>query len=782
MSKDRARKIEWARRLWAECRPLAGTPAEFYLRARSITIPTGPAVAFHGALKHPGSNHPYPCMVAAVTDAVGQIFGIHRTFLAASGKRKADVTPAKMMAGVCLGKCVRFGRPGEESGYVLAIGEGIESCLSVRQATGLPIWAALSLSPTWDRFPCPMTAACASWSSWPMPMRRTVRPRMLFASARPMPTLRRASLSESLSHLKELISTTCCASPQPRSRIDRMTNNSSDDNDGPRMDVSSDTAASPAPAAGADEIRKAVASAKPYRRRLTLVQGQAAKPDAGLKANGSATTSASRGRGMAGGGGKLRGSRADRSVTELISELDLWHAPKGEPYAAIAIDGHRENWPINSERFKGWLRWRARRRGEPLMGATDIEKVTGALAAEAIYTGPRHEVWTRVGEANGNIYVDLGREDWRCIEIAPTDLDSDRPCWEILTEAPLKFVRRPGMREMTMPAADGDIDLLRGFLNVEEGDFRLVVGWMLSSYRPRGPYPILVINGTQESGKSNMLRLLSRLVDPTQAPERNLPKEERDLFVAAMSSHLQTFDNLSSISGPMADALCRLATGGGFSSRSLHTNNEQHIMQACKPVLLNGIPDLTRRGDIADRSIVVTAARLTADRRRPEEDFWSDFRDCEPQILGALFNAIGYALRTYAVTPAPSVRMADAARFMSAGGKAFGWEHDTIGKLLYANRLQAIDTVIDSDPFALALLDLLNEQPDWRGTTTELLTILTERVPDKVRRSKAWPMTPSGARGALDRIKDAIEAKGFSFERGHEKAKDKRFVQFKSID
>jgi hypothetical protein len=133
-----------------------------------------------------------------------------------------------------------------------------------------------------------------------------------------------------------------------------------------------------------------------------------------------------------------------------------------------------------------------------------------ALAAEAIYTGPRYDVWTRDAEANGNLYVDLGCEEWRCIEIAPADLDGDGQCWKVLPEAPLKFVRRPSMRKMTMPAADGDIDLLRPFLNVEtEGDFRLVVGWILASYRARGPYPIVVINGTQGSDKSNMPRLLS---------------------------------------------------------------------------------------------------------------------------------------------------------------------------------------------------------------------------------------------------------------------------------
>lgn len=478
-----------------------------------------------------------------------------------------------------------------------------------------------------------------------------------------------------------------------------------------------------------------------------------------------------------------KGGRADREVRRLIEELDLWHSSKLEPFATVHVNGHRENWPIYSERFKGFLRYNALQGNGPLLGKSEIEKICDTLAAHAIYGAPRHDVWTRIGEKDGRIYVDLGRSDWRCVEIAPADLESDGPHWNIRPEAPIKFVRRPAMLEMPEPVPGGDIDELRAFLNVEtETDFQLAAGWIVACYRAKGPYPVCVIKGTQGSGKSNMLRLLGRMIDPTQAPERNLPKEERELFVSAQGSHLLTFDNLSAVPAAMADALCRVATGGGYSTRALHTNDDEHIMQACKPILLNGIPDLTRRGDLADRSIVITARRLTPDRRRPEEEFWRDFANREPLILGAMFDAIAYALRAYPDIPAPAVRMSDAARFMSAAGEAFGWDRGTFAKLLTANRLQAIDTVLESDPFAQVLLGLLETEPEWRGSSGELLSKLTDRAPDKLRRASFWPTTPSGAAAALDRIKDALEAKGYGYERGREGPKnERRFVQFKPI-
>ena len=72
----------------------------------------------------------------------GKPVAIHRTYLARDGRGKAPVDPVKMMLGPTRGGAVRLSEPGE----TLAIGEGLESCLSVMQATGISILAALSTS------------------------------------------------------------------------------------------------------------------------------------------------------------------------------------------------------------------------------------------------------------------------------------------------------------------------------------------------------------------------------------------------------------------------------------------------------------------------------------------------------------------------------------------------------------------------------------------------------------------------------------------------------------
>jgi phage/plasmid primase-like uncharacterized protein len=128
--------------IWESAKPAQGTPVEAYLTSRGIQLTTPDALRFHPGLKHP-SGGIWPAMVALVTNGDdGQPIGIHRTFLASDGNAKAPVEPQKMMLGPCRGGVVRLAKPGD----VLMVGEGIETCLAAMQATGHPVWAALSTS------------------------------------------------------------------------------------------------------------------------------------------------------------------------------------------------------------------------------------------------------------------------------------------------------------------------------------------------------------------------------------------------------------------------------------------------------------------------------------------------------------------------------------------------------------------------------------------------------------------------------------------------------------
>jgi hypothetical protein len=59
--------------------------------------------------------------------------------------------------------------------------------------------------------------------------------------------------------------------------------------------------------------------------------------------------------------------------------------------------------------------------------------------------------------------------------------------------------------------------------------------------------PLLAVSGEQGSSKTVLSKILRALVDPNAAPVRSIPREERDLFIAASNGHLVAFDNLSDL-------------------------------------------------------------------------------------------------------------------------------------------------------------------------------------------------------------------------------------------
>ena len=135
-------KTRAALRIWHAAGPPMGTLVESYFKSRGIHVPIPTTIRFHPWLKH-RSGSMWPGLVALVTCGnEAQPLAIHRTFLSRDGKCKAPVEPQRMMLGPCHGGAVRLTPPAD----VLMIGEGIETCLAVMQATGLPTWAALSTS------------------------------------------------------------------------------------------------------------------------------------------------------------------------------------------------------------------------------------------------------------------------------------------------------------------------------------------------------------------------------------------------------------------------------------------------------------------------------------------------------------------------------------------------------------------------------------------------------------------------------------------------------------
>lgn len=444
----------------------------------------------------------------------------------------------------------------------------------------------------------------------------------------------------------------------------------------------------------------------------------------------------------------------------LAADAELFHTPSGDCYATIATNGTWETWPVKAKGFRRWLVRRFyEQEGKP-PGAQALQDALGVLEAKAQFDGPEIPVFTRLAERDGAIYLDLADEAWQAVEITPAG-------WRVVANPPVKFRRAKGMLPLPCPVAGGSIEELRQFVNVpDEAGWRLLVADLVAALRPKGPYPVLLLQGEQGSAKSTTARVLRALVDPSTAPLRTVPRDERDMMIAANNGWCVAFDNLSGIPVWLSDAICRLATGGGFSTRELYTDSEEVLFDAMRPVILNGIDELASRHDLLDRALVLNLPPIPEEKRRDEATFWRDFEAARPRILAALLDAVSAGLRNVESVKLDKLpRMADFAKWAAACEEALPWPVGGFLEAYAGNRAEAVDLALEADPVAVAVKALMSqEEGAWEGTASKLLALLAQFVPEQTQRTKSWPKAANALSNRLRRAATFLRQTGIEVE------------------
>lgn len=473
---------------------------------------------------------------------------------------------------------------------------------------------------------------------------------------------------------------------------------------------------------------------------------------------------------------KQRLSQADQLLA-LTEGVDLFHTPEMVAYASVEVGNHFEIYEVGGVEMGMWLQrkyFEVYKRG---LSISVVEQVKATMAAKGRFGGIERRVYTRVAEHEGKVYLDLGNDAWQVVEVGPDG-------WRVLDQSPVAF-RRPGsMNSLPIPAEGGTLEMLRPFVNApDDDDFILIVAFLLMALHPKGPYPVLVLQGEQGAAKSSTARMLKSVIDPSKAPLRNAPSNEQDLMISAENAQILVYDNLSQIPSSLSDTLCRLATGTGFATRVLYTNRGEATFEVSRPVILTGIGDLVQRDDLASRAIVLDLPPIT--QRRTEAELQADFERAHPQILGATLDAVSAALRNWATTRPPiEARMLDFARWVSAAESALPWPVGAFRTALSWNIESAELAGIDADPVARAIVDLMasldGNPPVWEGTTTDLLHDLNRLAPDQVKRSKAWPKTVMSLSIAMRRSQTSLR-KAFGIETVEWRTPDKARTRMKRI-
>lgn len=459
------------------------------------------------------------------------------------------------------------------------------------------------------------------------------------------------------------------------------------------------------------------------------------------------------------GEGEQHDSPQDMVLAVARQHATYAHTAEGAGVALIEIEGRQEVHMLNSTGFDRWLRGQVYAAHKVGIADPAMKTAIATLGAVGTFEGPEVQTHLRCAKLDDAYYLDLCDDGWRAVRIAAGE-------WSLLDRSPVHFVRTAGARPLPQPGARGNVNLLWKHLNVPKDARPLVLAWLIDAMRSDTPYPVLELAGEMGSSKSTTQRRLRALIDPVAVPLRGAPKCVEDIHIAAANAQVCSFENLSSLSQDMQDALCILSTGGGYATRQLYTNGEEHVITSKRPVMLNGINAVATAPDLIERVITIELPTIAAGKRQDEQTMESAWLRDYPAIFTGLLTLFAETLEMLPKVEIPEgmqKRMLDYQRLgeavcMALGGKAgeFSQRLDSMHGDSLARGLESYGVAV-----GIQILAARPEGREWEGTYLQLLTELN-RMPE-IDRSN-WPRSPRHLSGQVKRIAPGLRRAGVRIE------------------
>ena len=440
-------------------------------------------------------------------------------------------------------------------------------------------------------------------------------------------------------------------------------------------------------------------------------------------------------------------------LLEIAKTATYFHTSDKVAYADVTIKGNRHTYAVRSKAFRLWLSGEYLDSTEKGIGSQTLQDTLSTLEAIAIFRGETREVHLRTAEHQGKLYLDLGTPDWKAIEV-------DSQSWRVILEPPVRFWRPDSLLPLPIPVTGGNLDELKDLLNVDGSSWTLIITFLLFCFCPDKTYPVLVLSAHRGSGKTAAAEIIKGLIDPGKAALIKLQGDTHKLAVAATRRHLMVYDNVSHISPDQSDDLCRIATGFGFSTRTLHTTDEETTFELTRPQIITAIDALVTRDDLADRVLMAQLPEIPAEKRLPQGELNAKVEAARPRILGALLTALSQTVAQPRPNPATLPRMADYALFAIASEKALGLKEGEFMETFNESREQSRQIVIESSPVGEAIVRLMQNRLIWKGTTSELLNELENHTDSATYRSRYFPKASNGLSRQLTRLTPDLRALG----------------------
>lgn len=435
-----------------------------------------------------------------------------------------------------------------------------------------------------------------------------------------------------------------------------------------------------------------------------------------------------------------------------------------EPYALIEANGVRQCHSIKSKAYSEWLSYRFYQSEGTAPNDNALKSALATLSGKAKFEGEQVEVFTRIAKHDGAYWLDLCNEQWQAVRISAND-------WQVINQPPVIFTRTTAMRPLPTPVAGiGNLAALWHMANIPEADRLMVVAWLIECLRPETPFVVLELSGEQGSAKSSTQSALRDLIDPNRSNLRTAPKQKDDVFISAKNSHMVSFENLSHLSADYQDALCSLATGAGYATRTLHTTTDETTIELKKPIVLNGISIIVTAQDLLDRTLHIDLPTLESINTEAKlDDYWqANYAAAFTGLLDTFSRALAHVDKVD-LSGEKLPRMAD----FTILGEAVYMAHGQLPKAFLNDyrerRKEGVNRTLDSSPVAVAMIAYLAKHPTgFTGTVKGLLTALEYYRED----GEAWPKSAKGFGDLIQRLKPSLRQIGITLQKDLKPSRD----------
>lgn len=378
----------------------------------------------------------------------------------------------------------------------------------------------------------------------------------------------------------------------------------------------------------------------------------------------------------------------------------------------------------------------------------------------------------RTAEHEGQIFIDLTNNGGQIVKTSSSD-------WTVTTDAPVIFCCPRGAYALPHPVRGGTLLELRSFVpHLNDFEWHLLIIWLLNALQPRGPHPILALG---EEGGLLLIKMLSRLVDPSSHSLRGAPKDLRDVTAAVAHSWFVNFAELVSLSPGAVGELSRAARGGGFSARKNFSDYDEYGFQATSPIAWwSRAPLAVFRDDLNELTFFI-------DPKQTEEPLTDEipegFERAVPRILGALLDGMACGLRNEKIEllDVGSV-LSPCLRWAVACAEGCGIDPSKLKQAFFQNQLRTQRAITGASGMVGPLRALMSEEKAYfKGSATDLFNALKDLYSEDAEEGPFPPDQKQLSRLLL-KLQKAFRSQGIFITRDRTPDHSGRFIEIANYD